>query len=279
MSTTVNYKRIESAIRFLKENAHKQPSLEEAAAHVHVSAFHFQREFTEWAGISPKKFLQYITLEELKKELQHAPNLAVAASNVGLSSQSRVYDLFTTIEAVTPQEYKMQGAGINIEYGTHITPFGHCFIGQTPRGICFMSFVDEYENDLNALAKMWPNASLEKNEKSTSVTIEKIFAGAGSQPVKLFVKGTPFQVKVWEALLKIPFGSVTSYAHIANALGNKGAMRAVGTAVGRNPVAYFIPCHRVIRSEGIIGQYHWGSIRKTAMLGWEKGKCENLLLP
>jgi AraC family transcriptional regulator, regulatory protein of adaptative response / methylated-DNA-[protein]-cysteine methyltransferase len=275
MSTNVNYKRIETAIRFLKENVHKQPSLEETAAHVHLSPFHFQREFTEWAGISPKKFLQYITLEELKKGLLQSPNLIAAAQQAGLSSQSRVYDLFVNIESVTPQEYKTQGKGIDIEYGIHQTPFGNCFIAQTARGICFMSFVDDDNNDIDALEQMWPNAIITQHQENTFHTVTSVFYPSGKKPLQLFVKGTAFQIKVWEALLKIPFGTVSSYRHIASSLGNAGAMRAVGTAVGSNPVAYLIPCHRVIRSEGIIGQYHWGSDRKTAMIGWEKGKTEN----
>lgn len=276
ISEEINYKRVEEAIKFLTENYKQQPSLYDVADEVHVSPFHFQKIFTDWAGISPKKFLQYLTVEELKKELHKTTNLVEAAERVGLSTQSRVYDLFVNMEAVTPNEYKSKGAGIEIEYGVHETPFGNCLLAVTERGICSMNFVDDnVEALLKELKNNWENASIRKNENATGILAENLFAKHTKRDVKLLVKGTAFQVKVWEALLKIPFGAVTSYQTIANAIGSPNGMRAVGSAVGANPVAYLIPCHRVIRREAIIGQYRWGSLRKTALIGWEKAKLSS----
>lgn len=272
----INYTRVEEAIKYLTQNFKEQPTLYDVAEHAHVSPFHFQKIFTDWAGISPKKFLQYLTVEELKKELQKTNNLSEAAARVGLSAQSRVYDLFVKIEAVTPQEYKSKGAGIEIEYGVHPTPFGDCLLAVTERGICGMNFLENDEDELlNELKSHWENASFKKDQNSTKHFAESIFEKGADKNIKLLVKGTPFQIKVWEALLKIPFGALTSYQTIANAVGSPGGMRAVGSAVGANPVAYLIPCHRVIRQEAIIGQYRWGTLRKKALIGWEKAKCNS----
>jgi len=273
VSEEINYKRVEEAIKFLTENYKQQPSLYDVADEVNVSPFHFQKMFTEWAGISPKKFLQYLTVEELKKELHKTTNLVEAAERVGLSTQSRVYDLFVNIEAVTPHEFKTKGAGIEIEYGIHATPFGDCLLATTDRGICKMAFVEDNVDMLLAeLQNDWINARIKKNQDNTKAFAESVFDKQAKRNIKLLVKGTAFQVKVWEALLKIPFGSVTSYQTVANTIGSPNGMRAVGSAVGANPVAYLIPCHRVIRREAIIGQYRWGSLRKTALIGWEKAK-------
>jgi AraC family transcriptional regulator of adaptative response/methylated-DNA-[protein]-cysteine methyltransferase len=273
----INYKRVEEAIKYLTENFKQQPSLYEVAEETHVSPFHFQKIFTEWAGISPKKFLQYLTVEELKKEIAKTSNLAEAAARVGLSAQSRVYDLFVNLEATTPQEYKSRGTGIDIEYGIHPTPFGECLLAITERGVCGLHFTEDNADALLAgLQTHWENARFTKNQAATEQLSEKIFAPAQKDPLKLFVKGTPFQVKVWEALLKIPFGAVTSYQTIAQQVGSPGGMRAVGSAVGVNPVAYLIPCHRVIRREAIIGQYRWGTLRKKALIGWERAKTEGI---
>lgn len=269
----INYKRVEEAIKFLTENFKQQPSLYDVAENSNVSPFHFQKIFTGWAGISPKKFLQYLTVEELKKEIQKTNSLTEAAERVGLSAQSRVYDLFVNIEAVTPQEYKSKGEGINIEYGIHDTPFGECLIAATEKGICALHFVEENADELlNDLQNHWEKACISKNQNATKNFAENIFSSHKKENIKLLVKGTPFQVKVWEALLKIPFASLASYQTIANAVGSPGAMRAVGSAVGANPVAYLIPCHRVIRQEAIIGQYRWGTTRKKAIIGWERAK-------
>jgi len=268
------YEVVEQAIRFLTVNFTKQPSLEEIAEHIHLSPFHLQRTFTEWAGISPKKFLQYLTVEALKDELHHTENLIDAAENVGLSSQSRVYDLFVNLEAVTPGEYKTKGQGMIIEYGMHPSPFGNCFIAVTSRGICSLSFVKgSPDKVITELHYQWESAVIQKNQETTGRLAELVFNPyAADKSFRLLVKGTDFQVKVWEALLRIPFGRVTSYQGIANTTGKPGATRAVGTAIGNNPVAYLIPCHRVIRSEGVIGNYRWDPCRKAAIIGWEKAK-------
>lgn len=271
MEVDYNYTKIETAIKYLSANFKQQPSLAELATHVNMSEFHFQRMFTEWAGISPKKFLQYLTIEELKKELQNTSNLIQAAEQVGLSAQSRVYDLFVNIEAVTPQEYKLLGKGVEIEYGSYPSPFGKCLIASTKRGICALSFADDNpDKNIQELESHWQNAILKENEPSIKLLGEQIFNNRQKE-LKLFVKGTKFQVKVWEALLKIPFGSINSYQGIASDL-HTNAVRAVGSAIANNPIGYLIPCHRVIRSEGVIGQYHWGPERKAAIIGWERSK-------
>ena len=280
VSTTeqnINYYRIEKAIKFLEENFQSQPELDEVAEKVHLSPFHFQRLFTEWAGISPKRFLQFLTVDYLKQKLHETRNLTEAAEFAGLSSQSRVYDLFTTLEAVTPQEYKKQGAGINIEYGLHETPFGICLIGITDRGICWLSFLSNAENsktEIETMKSHWHNSVFHQNQDKTIRYTHQIFdRNPDSQnKLHLFVKGTNFQIKVWDALLKIPTGSVTTYQGIAEQVNSPRAMQAVGTAVGSNHVAYLIPCHRVIRKDGILGEYRWSSIRKKSIIGWEMAR-------
>jgi AraC family transcriptional regulator of adaptative response/methylated-DNA-[protein]-cysteine methyltransferase len=268
----INYQRIEQAIRFLEENFHRQPELDELAEKVHLSPFHFQRIFTEWAGISPKRFLQYLTVDFLKDKLQHSRNLVEVAELAGLSSQSRVYDLFTTLEAVTPNEYKEHGSGIHIQYGFHYTPFGNSLIGVTERGICWLSFLTADEDRKNAVEEMklyWHNSIFREDQKLTKAFIDQVFHNAAHNKLHLFVKGTNFQIKVWEALLRIPTGEVTTYQHIARSIQNPNAVQAVGSAVGSNHIAYLIPCHRVIRKDGILGQYRWTSTRKKSMIGWE----------
>jgi AraC family transcriptional regulator of adaptative response/methylated-DNA-[protein]-cysteine methyltransferase len=275
MHSSSAYEVVEKTIRYLNGNYMNQPSLEEIARYIHISPFHLQRTFTEWAGISPKKFIQYLTVEALKAELHHTANLIQAAENVGLSSQSRVYDLFVSFEAVTPGEFKTGGKGMAIEYGVHPTPFGNCFIAVTSRGICAMGFVNgSHETTLNELHCRWDSAVIRENSRTTAGLTEQVFSPySKNRSFRLLLKGTEFQVKVWEALLRIPFGTVTSYQAVAHAMGNHGATRAVGTAIARNPVAYLIPCHRVIRSEGIIGNYHWNPERKPVMIGWERARA------
>ncbi len=274
-----NYLRIEAAIKYITENVRQQPSLEEVAAKVHVSPFHFQRMFTEWAGVSPKKFLQFHTAEYLKQRIKDTSSLIEAAELAGLSSQSRVYDLFTGIEAVTPQQFKTGGKGLEIVYGFHYTPFGECFIAATERGICAMAFTDEAskENELLQLKKKWNFAVMNENQSVTLNYINRIFNPhlATLDKLHLLVQGTNFQLKVWQALLNIPQGALTTYQSIANSIGTPKAVRAVGTAIGANPVAYLIPCHRVIRKEGLLGEYRWGSIRKKALVGWEAAKLQS----
>lgn len=273
----INYHRIEKAIQFLEENFQRQPELDEVAEKVHLSPFHFQRLFTEWAGISPKRFLQFLTVGFLKQRLRETKNLSEAAESAGLSSQSRVYDLFTTLEAVTPQEYKKQGEGLHIEYGIHDTPFGLCLIGTTERGICWLSFINTMDDARVSIEDMkthWHNSVFHQNQDITSIFIQQIFHRNTSSPTKLhlFVKGTNFQIKVWDALLKIPTGGVVTYQGIAEEIGSPRAMQAVGSAVGSNHIAYLIPCHRVIRKDGVLGEYRWSATRKKSMIGWEMAK-------
>jgi len=274
----INYKRIEEAIHYLESNFQRQPELDEVAEKVHLSPFHFQRIFAEWAGISPKRFLQYLTVDFLKTKLLESRNIVEAAEEAGLSSQSRVYDLFTTLEAVTPQEYKQKGGGLQIEYGFHETPFGIGLVGVTERGICWLSFVGSGEQPGAELEKMkehWHNSVFHMNEKATAPLASRIFGGTTDQEKKLhvLVKGTNFQVKVWEALLRLPMGSVTTYQDIARSIQNPNALQAVGSAVGSNHIAYLIPCHRVIRKDGILGEYRWSPVRKKSMIGWEMAKA------
>ncbi len=286
----INYQRIEQAILYLEKNFQRQPELDEVAGQVHLSPFHFQRIFTEWAGISPKRFLQFLTVDFLKEKLTESKNLVEAAESAGLSGQSRVYDLFTTLEAVTPQEYKLKGSGIRIEYGIHETPFGTCLIGVTERGICWLSFIQPDEDVFRGIGEMkqhWNNSVFHQNDAYTKSFVQKIFPsplplaqGRGmsegpGERLHVFVKGTNFQIKVWEALLKIPMGQVTTYQGIAQQIQSPKAMQAVGSAVGSNHIAYLIPCHRVIRKDGILGEYRWNSTRKKGIIGWEMAQSVN----
>ena len=277
----INYARIEQAILYLEKNFQRQPELDEVAEKVHLSPFHFQRIFTEWAGISPKRFLQYLTVDYLKEKLDQSRNLVEAAEQAGLSSQSRVYDLFTTLEAVTPQEYKQHGAGIRIEYGIHDTPFGACLIGVTDRGICWLSFLHTDEDprrEIDLMKGHWHNSTFHQDQELTSTFVDRIFSPSNttnSEKLHVFVKGTNFQLKVWEALLKIPMGEVTTYQNIAASIQSPRGMQAVGSAVGSNHIAYLIPCHRVIRKDGVLGEYRWSSARKKSMIGWEMARQDN----
>lgn len=272
--TSKDYYRIEKAINYLKVNYKEKPSLKKAASHVSLSEYHFQRLFQRWVGISPKKFLQYISKEEIIGNLLESDNILEAAANSGLSSQSRIYDLVVNIEAVTPGELKTRGKGLTIEYGIHETPFGKCQIAITTRGICSLIFLTEDETDFTThLEKSWENAEILKNEKKTLPIINKIFSkdfNAGNTPLNIHLKGTNFQIKVWEALLRIPCGNVTSYENIAKAVNKPRAVRAAASAIANNPISFLIPCHRVIRKSGVIHNYRWGPERKVAMLGWEQ---------
>ncbi len=274
----INYQRIEQAIRYLEENFQRQPELDEVAKQVHLSPFHFQRIFTEWAGISPKRFLQFLTVGFLKEKLKESKNLMDAAEKAGLSSQSRIYDLFTTLEAVTPQEYKLQGSGIQIHHGFYETTFGLALIGVTERGICWLSFLDtdaEPRIELEKMKTHWHNSVFNEDLEMTGGFINQIFNRTNSkQPLRVFAKGTNFQIKVWEALLKIPMGRVTTYQTIASSIRSPKAMQAVGSAVGSNHIAYLIPCHRVIRKDGVLGEYRWSAARKKSLIGWEMAKAE-----
>lgn len=266
-----DYQRIEKAIGYITENFRDQPDLDAVAQQVHLSPFHFQRLFKEWAGVSPKKFLQYISLGHAKQLLEQKHTLADASFEAGLSGTSRLHDLFITIEGMTPGEYKNDGENLQIHYSFAETPFGDILIASTPKGICHISFASDQAAELQTLYDRFARASFIQKTDMLQQNALQIFTKDWSdlREVKLHLRATPFQVKVWEALLKIPFARVDTYAGIAASIDAPNASRAVGTAVANNPVAFLIPCHRVIRSSGVIGEYHWGSMRKTAMIGWE----------
>jgi AraC family transcriptional regulator, regulatory protein of adaptative response / methylated-DNA-[protein]-cysteine methyltransferase len=268
-----DYQRVEQAIHFIEEHYQRQPELREIAESVGLSEYHFQRVFTRWAGISPKRFLQFLTKENAKELLKRSSVLE-ATYSVGLSSPGRLHDLFIHTEAVTPGEYKTRGDGLTIRYGFHLTPFGEALIGLTERGICHLSFVQHgHEMALANLKMEWKQASLLEDFSATEPLIAPVFSlRHNSAPLSLFLIGTNFQLKVWEALLNIQQGKVATYEQIAAQIGHPGAQRAVGTAVGHNPIAYLIPCHRVIRKMGDIGNYRWGPARKKALLGWEAAR-------
>ncbi|HMZ07147.1 MAG TPA: methylated-DNA--[protein]-cysteine S-methyltransferase [Anaerolineales bacterium] len=271
MEPLEHYRLIEQAIHYIEANLQRQPELAEIASAVGMSEFHFQRLFTRWAGISPKRFMQFLTREQAKELLEKSENLLDTTHQVGLSSLGRLHDLFVTTEAVTPGEYKSHGAGLSIRYGIHVTPYGKCLIATTDRGICNLSFVDGREGRvLDSLVDHWKQATMIEDYKATAPLANRIFLGTNpTQPINLHLRGTNFQIKVWEALLNIPMGALTTYEHIAAQIGNPRAVRAVGSAVGNNPVAYLIPCHRVIRKSGEYGNYLYGSARKKAILARE----------
>lgn len=269
-----NYERIEKAIVYLKDNFKEQPDLDSVAKQVHLSPFHFQRIFRDWAGVSPKKFLQFISVEYAKGLLKKDLSLSEVSFETGLSGTSRLHDLFIGIEGMTPGEYKNGGEALQINYSFAETPFGDIIIASTPRGICQLAFVKNEKQGKENLQYFFPNARLQQKTDMIQQDALRFFTGDWSdlQKVKLHLKGTAFQLKVWESLLKIPFGNISTYGTIANDISSPGSSRAVGTAIGSNPVAFLIPCHRVIRSSGLVGEYHWGSGRKTAILGWEAAR-------
>ncbi len=274
-----DYERIEQAIRFLQSHHHEQPSLSEMAQRVNLSEYHFQRLFSRWAGISPKRFMQYLTKEQAKHLLTQSKDLLSVSHATGLSGPSRLHDLFVTCEAVTPGEYKQRGEGVEIRYGIHPSPFGECLVALTDRGICNLMFVQDHERDaaITFLRDNWPAAEFTEDYGGTRVVIEQmmeLFQTRSSTPLRLFLSGTNFQIRVWEALLQIPPGSVVSYEDVAIHVGMPGASRAVGNAISRNPVPVLIPCHRVIRKSGEFGNYRWGASRKKALLGWEMAKVD-----
>lgn len=270
---TGDYQRIEQTIRYLSENFRQQPGLAQIAAQVGLSEFHFQRLFRRWAGVSPKRFLQFLTAEYARGVLQASGSVLEAAWESGLSGGGRLHDLTVALHAATPGEIKSHGAGLTIRYGFHPTPFGEALIAATNRGICALAFVQgSREEALESVRTPWKNAAFVLDQTGTAVLAERIFS-SGKQhngaPPALHIQGTNFQIKVWQALLCLPPGSAATYGDIAAAIGAPGAARAVGSAVGQNPVAWLIPCHRVIRKTGILGEYRWGAVRKKAMLGWE----------
>lgn len=272
-----DYQRIAEAIEFINANADQQPSLEAIAAQLNLSPFHFQRLFSRWVGVTPKKYLQILTVERAKQLLAEARPLLAVADEIGLSGTSRLHDHFVQLEAVTPGEFKSGGAGLTIDYGVYNSPFGDIFVAATTRGICKLSFIDldEIEVHIADLERRWPKAILRNQDSDRLKVIESLFTDKQNidRPLSLHVSGTNFQISVWRALLQIPAGTLTSYSQIADAVGRPKAARAVGTAIGSNPIAFFIPCHRVLQQSGNIGGYHWGETRKHAMHAWESARC------
>ncbi len=271
----LNYQRIAEAITYIQENFKQQPRLEEVAQKVHLSPFHFQRLFSDWAGVSPKKFLQYISIEYAKKLLKDQQvSLFDAAEETGFSSTSRLHDLFVNIEGMTPGAFKTGGDRMQINYSFAESPFGNVIVASTSKGICYLSFVQNRERALLALHRRFPNAHfsllLDKIQQNALYIFHHDWSKLNQ--IKLHLKGSDFQLKVWEALLKIPMGQLATYGKIAAAIEKPKASRAVGTAIGSNPVAFLIPCHRVIQSSGGLGGYMWGKPRKAAMIGWEASK-------
>ena len=268
-----DYERIAAAIRFLDEHRGEQPDLARIAAEIGLSQGHFHRLFTKWAGATPKDFLQCLTLADARERLRKGESVLASSLDSGLSGPGRLHDLCVTLEAATPGEIKSGGAGLNIRFGTADSPFGRCLIAKTQRGICHLSFVDENEEkELQQLFAEWPNALFTHDQARAIELVKHIFETNDSPAWKLHVRGTPFQLRVWRALLEIPPGTLVSYGTIARAAGNPKASRATGSAVGRNDISFLIPCHRVIRETGVCGHYRWGAVRKRAILAWEGAK-------
>lgn len=271
----INYYRIAEAIEYIKTHFKEQPNLEDVAEKVHISPHHFQRLFTDWAGVSPKKFLQYISVEHAKQILKNKNStLFEAAYETGLSGTSRLHDLFISIEGMTPGEFKNGGENLFINYSYAESPFGNILVASTPKGICYMAFADDEQKAFGDLQLHFPRAQFKQMVDLIQQNALYIFTQDWNTlaKIKLHLKGTDFQLKVWETLLKIPMGQLSTYGSVAEHIKNPNASRAVGTAIGSNPVAFLIPCHRVIQSTGAIGGYMWGNTRKTAIIGWEAAK-------
>lgn len=278
LQNQINYNRIAKAIDYINDNFKLQPNLDEIAKNVHVSPAHFQRLFTDWAGTSPKKFLQFISVEHAKRMLkEQQASLLDTTFETGLSSTSRLHELFINIEGMTPAEYKNGGKNLHINYSFAESPFGNLIVASTTKGICHMTFEEDEENALQNLKGKFPNAAFQRKLDLTQQNALFIFQNDWSKlgKIKLHLKGTDFQLKIWESLLKIPMGQLSTYGSIARQIGNSNASRAVGTAIGSNPVAFLIPCHRVIQSTGNFGNYKWGNTRKAAIIGWEGAKTNH----
>lgn len=278
-NNTYTYQQIARAIEHLTANFRQQPSLGELAEKANMSEFHFQRLFTEWAGVSPKKFGQYLTLEHAKTRLRSGALLADAAYDAGLSGTGRLHDLFVSIEGVTPGQFKQAGSGLALVYGVFDSPFGMYVLGAINGKIALLHFLNEGDQPEPILTAAWPDVALRHQPETIRYLADQIFPStpdpaSSQQQIPVLLRGSAFQLKVWEALLKIPEGRLTSYNQIAQAIGQPTASRAVGTAIGSNPIGYLIPCHRVIKKTGLFGGYRWGSERKQAMLGWEAARVE-----
>ncbi|MFT4762697.1 MAG: AraC family transcriptional regulator of adaptative response [Saprospiraceae bacterium] len=271
----INYTRIAEAIEYIQQNYTEQPTLEEIAKKVHLSPFYFQKMFTDWAGVSPKKFLQFISVQHAKNILSNSQTtLFETAYKTGLSGTGRLHDLFVKIEGMTPGEYKNKGESLTINYSFTNSQFGNILVASTQKGICYMGFSDDKQIAFFELEKRFPKANFIQQTDEIQQNALKIYTQDWSKinKIKLHLKGTDFQLKVWEALLKIPTGNLATYGNIANLIQKPKASRAVGTAIGNNPIAFLIPCHRVIQSTGVFGGYMWGTTRKTAIIGWEAAK-------
>lgn len=273
-----HYRALALAIRHLVDHWQDQPSLEDLAGVAGISPFHFQRLFTRWVGISPKRFVQFLTLDHAKHLLAANHSVLDTALDVGLSGPSRLHDLFVACEAMTPGEYKALGDGLTIRWGLHDCPFGTALVATTERGVCWLTFSDRPDagDAMDEFVAHWPAARLVEDAEATRPTAARAFGweGGGGEPLRLLLRGTNFQIKVWEALLRIPEGAVVSYEDVARAIGQPTAMRAVGAAVGRNPVCVLIPCHRVIQKSGVIHNYRYGVPRKRALLAWEQARTD-----
>jgi AraC family transcriptional regulator of adaptative response/methylated-DNA-[protein]-cysteine methyltransferase len=265
-----DYERVEKVIQYLIDHHAEQPGLESLAKVIGLSKFHFQKIFSRWAGVTPKMFLKFLTAHDAKTLLRRSTNALDVSFQIGLSGPGRLHDLLVTLDGVTPGEFKSQGAGIEIRYGFHPTPFGQGLIGITSRGVCHLAFLKNKKDQPSALRQLrhhWPKAVITRDQTRSADVIRWIFQRpARKQSIRVFLRGTPFQLRVWESLLRISPGRVSSYSGVARFLGMPKASRAVGGAVASNPVAYLIPCHRVIRQTGLIGQYRWGPKRKKMML-------------
>ncbi|GGF77627.1 methylated-DNA--protein-cysteine methyltransferase [Wenyingzhuangia marina] len=277
MENNNNYQIIEKAIAFIEQHKNEQPSLETIAAAVNLSPHYFQKMFTQWAGVSPKKFLQYLNIQHAKNLLKTPEQtLFNTAIETGLSGTGRLHDLFIKIEGMTPGEYKNQGKNLTIYYQDYSSIFGAILIANTDKGICHISFIDDLETDIQYLKNRYPNATYKNEKHLLQNQAVDIFQNplTNKTSLQLHIKGTDFQLKVWEALLKIPLGKLSTYGDIAQQIQQPKASRAVGTAIGNNPIAFLIPCHRVIKSTGVFGNYMWGATRKTSIIGWEAAKTE-----
>jgi AraC family transcriptional regulator of adaptative response/methylated-DNA-[protein]-cysteine methyltransferase len=274
-----DYEQIEQAIQFLETQRLEQPGLTELAHSLHLSEYHLQRLFSRWVGISPKRFMQYLTKENAKQLLNQSTDLLSTAHMIGLSGPGRLHDMFVSCEAVTPGEYKNQGAGLKVRYGFHPSPFGECLVAVTRRGICRLVFVRDGEREaaLSSLISSWPAAEIKADLAGTGFVINEmmaLFQRPSPTPTRIYLSGTNFQIKVWEALMQIPAGTVVSYQQVAIQIGMPGGGQAVGNAISNNPIPVLIPCHRVIRKNGEFGNYRWGAMRKKALLGWEMAKVD-----
>jgi AraC family transcriptional regulator of adaptative response/methylated-DNA-[protein]-cysteine methyltransferase len=271
-----DYDRIARAIQYLEQHVQQQPSLEEVAEHVNLSPYHFQRLFSRWAGISPKRFLQVMTVHHAKQMLDESFPLIEVSDQLGLSSSSRLHDHFVTLEAMTPGEYQRMGVGMEIVYGLAESPFGLIFVAFSQRGVCRLAFLDNEEPapEIERLHTIWPESILKNDPEAAKRLADQIFHSPEGldRPLSLLVSGTNFQIQVWRALLDIPMGKLASYTQVASSIGRPGSARAVGNAVGANPVAFLIPCHRVIHGSGKIEGYRWGGTRKRAMIAWESSR-------